>query len=273
MPELPEVETIAQGIKTIIVNQQISNVIIRQPQLRWKITASLTKKIKGLRVNDIIRRGKYLIWQLDQGGNLIWHLGMSGVLRVVTPETTLQKHDHVDIIFNNHTCLRYNDPRRFGALIYTEGNANNHRLLKHLGVEPLAPSFTGDYLYLLARARKISIKTFLMQPQIVVGVGNIYATEALFSAGIHPARKVNSLSLSHFEILVVNIKTILQKAIIKGGTTFRDFKNIEGKPGYFKQDLKVYGRAGLKCVDCDSKLVSIRISQRASVFCPSCQKI
>lgn len=271
MPELPEVETILQGIKPIVEKQSIANVVVRQQQLRWKIPSNLANKIKNCRVIKLTRRGKYILWHLSDGASLILHFGMSGFLRVIQDAYPAEKHDHVDIVLRNGNCIRYNDTRRFGALLYTRDDVYQHPLLKNLGLEPLTAQFNGDYLHHLARTKKLSVKQFIMDHHVVVGVGNIYATEALFLSGIHPLCKVSALSSAQFKTLANNIKAILRTAIKKGGTTFKDFQDSSGKPGYFAQQLKVYGRDGLNCSVCSQSLESLRIAQRATVFCPRCQ--
>jgi formamidopyrimidine-DNA glycosylase len=197
---------------------------------------------------------------------------MSGRLRIVTAETPVQKHDHVDIEFENHKILRFTDPRRFGAFLWTQEEPAQHELLKHLGPEPLSQDFSGHYLWEKSRGRKVAIKAFIMDSKVVVGVGNIYATEALFPARINPQLAAGKVSASRYDLLAKEIKKILRSAIKQGGTTLKDFVNSEGKPGYFKLHLKAYGRKGLACVECGTKLKESRLGQRSTVFCPVCQK-
>lgn len=270
MPELPEVETTRRGIEPHIKNQMVTNVIIRNHQLRWPISPTLKKKLLQQTIKAINRRGKYLLLQ-TQLGNLIIHLGMSGSLRILQNQTTALKHDHVDINFSNNICLRFNDPRRFGCIIWTEQDPFEHQLLKHLGPEPLTDNFNGDYLYKLSRKRKVPIKSFVMNSEVVVGIGNIYANEALFLAGIQPEKPVNQISLEQYNLLAKKIKLVLTAAIKQGGTTLRDYVNGDGKPGYFKQQLNVYGRGDLPCVQCKTILQEIRLGQRSTVFCKTCQ--
>jgi formamidopyrimidine-DNA glycosylase len=270
LPELPEVETIVRGLASELQGFVVQHVIVRQKQLRWPIPDNLASILNQQKVCTIYRRGKYLLFQLETGTLLI-HLGMSGHLRVVSHTTALKTHDHVDIIFSDQKILRYNDPRRFGAMLWTEDPPEKHRLLLSLGVEPLSAAFTTEYLLKKAKKRHVAIKPFIMNNQIVVGVGNIYATEALFKAGIHPATPVNHLSIEHMQRLITAIKDTLQLAISKGGTTLKDFFNAEGKPGYFKQQLMVYGREGLPCFQCTTPLQKISLGQRSSVFCNHCQ--
>jgi len=270
MPELPEVETVRQGLLPHLLQQKITDIIIRHPHLRFPIPTQLKAQVRGQKVLNISRRGKYLIFTLPKG-NLIWHLGMSGSMRVLLKPLPARKHDHVDLIFSNQTCLRFNDPRRFGALLWTEQDPLLHPLLIKLGPEPLSKEFSTQYLWEKSRNKKVAIKTFLMNSQIVVGVGNIYAAEALFKARIHPATPAQKLSPAQCNHLCRAIKIILRQAIKRGGTTLKDFVKSDGKPGYFKQELQVYGRAGLACYVCNNKLKQLRQAQRATVYCPQCQ--
>lgn len=270
MPELPEVETVLTGLKPQLEGLKINSVMIRQKKLRWPIPEDLEQKLLNQEVRTMSRRAKYLLITFDTG-TLILHLGMSGSLRLVGADKTLKKHDHLDFSFSNGLILRYNDPRRFGACLWTEENIVFHPLLSTLGIEPLSDEFTGKYLFLHSRNKKTSIKQFIMNSKIVVGVGNIYAQEALFLAKIHPLKVTNEISEKESECLVKEIKKVLQLAIIKGGTTLKDFVNSEGKPGYFAQALNVYARAGKKCNRCNNILQAVRIGQRSSVFCEHCQ--
>lgn len=270
MPELPEVETTKRGILPHIINQTITQVIVRHDQLRWPIPATIQQILPGKMLVGIERRAKYLL--LNTGnGTLIIHLGMSGHLRILSYASTPQKHDHVDIIFGNKKILRFTDPRRFGAILWCPGNPNQHHLLSKLGIEPLTKTLTGEYLWLHARNRTLPIKSFLMDNKVVTGIGNIYATEALFAAGIHPNAPAKSLSVKRLDLLVKSIKIILQRAIKRGGTTLKDFINSDGKPGYFSNQLKVYGRAGLPCYRCGATLQFKLIGQRSTVYCKQCQ--
>lgn len=270
MPELPEVETCRRGIEPHICNQTISEVIIRQAKLRWPIPKTLNKIMQNQQVLQVTRRGKYLILRCSKG-SLIIHLGMSGVIRILPKISAPTKHDHVDIIFATQQCLRFNDPRRFGSLLWTNQDPLTHPLLIDLGPEPLSTTFNADYLYQLSRKRKTTIKQFLMNSHNVAGIGNIYANEALFAAQIHPNSQVSRISLQRYQLLVTAIKSILKYAIKRGGTTIRDFMTHDGKPGYFKQELKVYGRKGEPCLLCNSILKELIMNQRSTVYCPSCQ--
>lgn len=271
MPELPEVETTRRGIASHITKHPIKRVIVRQRQLRWPIPANLNKILVGQKIDNVERRGKYLLLN-TQTGTLIIHLGMSGSLRVVSYGTPVEKHDHVDILFANDTLLRYRDPRRFGAILWTSRDAMQHKLLKGLGVEPLAKDFTGDYLYRVSRNRKLAIKQFIMDAHIVVGIGNIYANEALFLSGIRPTIAAKRLSQARIQKLVSAIKQVLKNAIKDGGTTLRDFTRGDGRPGYFRQKLNVYDLAGQACPKCKTPIKLIRQGQRASYYCPHCQR-
>jgi formamidopyrimidine-DNA glycosylase len=269
MPELPEVETTLRGIEPYIIGNTVQAVVIRHYGLRWPIPHDLPEKLQGQVIQQVKRRAKYLLLE-TQTGSAILHLGMSGRLQVLNQARSAQKHDHVDIQFANQIILRFTDPRRFGALLWTENTAT-HPLLQQLGVEPFDPTFSGKYLWLRAQNKKISIKSFIMDNKIVVGVGNIYAAESLFLAGITPMVPAQSISLDQFQQLAKSIKLILRQAIKQGGTTLKDFMNSEGKPGYFSQSLKVYGRAGLPCFQCGTLLTLVRIGQRSTVFCQRCQ--
>lgn len=270
MPELPEVETVKCGLIPHLENTVIHNVIIRHSQLRWPIPIDLQQHLMNQKIVTLTRRGKYLLIQITTGTLLI-HLGMSGSLRVVTPDTAPTRHDHVDIFLSNEKILRYNDPRRFGAILWIKGNPLNHPLLQSIGIEPLDAHFTGHYLQQQALKRHVPIKSFIMNSKIVAGIGNIYAAEALFAAQIHPIKPAYLLTTDECERLVIAIKKILSLAIKAGGTTLKDFVNSEGKPGYFSQKLEVYGRAKQPCNVCGNTLKLIQLGQRSTVFCGHCQ--
>lgn len=271
MPELPEVETTRRGIASHINRHCITDVIVRQRRLRWPIPANLKKNLTGQTISSVERRGKYLLLHM-QMGTLLVHLGMSGSLRVVPKSLPPEKHDHVDIVFDNEAALRLRDPRRFGAMLWTTRDPLQHRLLKDLGVEPLTKEFSAEYLFQLSRRRKVAIKSFIMDSHIVVGVGNIYANEALFLAGIRPTVAAKRVSLQRMQKLVAAIKQVLKNAINSGGTTLRDFTRGDGRPGYFRQQLNVYGRAGEACKQCATPIKLIRQGQRASYYCSHCQR-
>ncbi len=271
MPELPEVETVKNGLEPLICNCRIEQVICRIDRLRLPLDPHLSQRLRGRLIKSISRRAKYLLIHLDQGTLLI-HLGMSGVLRFVATQEQPQKHDHVDILFNNNSCLRFNDPRRFGLLLYLETDPFEHRLLKNLGPEPLAKNLATNYLFQASRKRRLAIKSFIMDQKILVGVGNIYASEALFAAGIDPRRPAQSLTSKECCQLLHAIQTILAKAIAAGGTTLKDFRQSDGKPGYFKQELQVYGRTDRKCHKCNAVIQQFLLGQRTTYFCPGCQR-
>jgi formamidopyrimidine-DNA glycosylase len=270
MPELPEVETTARGIAPHVEGQIIKQVIVRQPQLRWPVPEQLNDTLTNLCLLSVSRRAKYLVFATD-AGTLIVHLGMSGSLRIVQADKPVDKHDHIDIIFNNGTLLRYNDPRRFGSVLWTTAPLSEHNLLKDLGPEPLLPEFDGKHLHQIAKNRATPVKSFIMDSHNVVGVGNIYANEALFMAGIHPTRHAGKIALSRYQNLAGCIKTVLLSAIEQGGTTLRNYVNETGSPGYFKQQLHVYGRGQLPCKNCLQPLTETRLSNRTTVFCRNCQ--
>lgn len=270
MPELPEVETTCNGIRPHIQHKIIQEVVVREAQLRWLIPEEFAYIVSGLKIENISRRGKYCLLNTAIG-SVILHLGMSGNLRIVNTSTAIKKHDHVDFIFSDNIILRFNDPRKFGAVLWAQGDALQHSLLKNLGPEPLTDDFSGHYLYQRTQKRTKAIKTFIMDGQIVVGVGNIYASESLFNAGIAPTRPAGSITLDEAKKLSMAIKNVLQKAIAQGGTTLKDFVNEAGKPGYFSQSLMVYGREKAPCYHCQTPIEQITLGQRASYFCPNCQ--
>lgn len=275
MPELPEVETTRKGIQPNIEGQKIVKLIVRNPNLRWPVDLSLTKTLPGLPILNVGRRGKYLLLETPQGTILI-HLGMSGNLRVLPIGTLPQKHDHIDMEFENGFLLRLNDPRRFGAFLWQaheNAQALAHPLLAKLGPEPLSDDFTGEYLYKASRNRKVAIKSLVMNSQIVVGAGNIYANESLFLSQIHPQTPASSLTRKQCDTLAANIKNVLADAIEQGGTTLKDFLSPDGKPGYFEQKLNVYGRDHQPCPVCGTLIERIILNQRASYFCPECQYV
>ncbi|WP_428608166.1 bifunctional DNA-formamidopyrimidine glycosylase/DNA-(apurinic or apyrimidinic site) lyase [Sedimenticola sp.] len=270
MPELPEVETTRRGIAPHIEGQRISGVQIRQPQLRWPIAPNLAELVTGRTIRAVERRAKYLLLRLSNG-TLILHLGMSGSLRILPRDTAPGKHDHFDLLFKS-CCLRLRDPRRFGAVLWTDQPLAEHPLLAHLGPEPLSDKFDGDYLHRQAGTRRVAVKNLIMDGRVVVGVGNIYANEALFRAGILPTRAANRISADRYARLSEEIKAVLAAAIRQGGTTLRDFQQEDGKPGYFAQELLVYGRTGEPCSQCGAPLKQQRIGQRSSFFCGHCQR-
>jgi len=270
MPELPEVETTRCGIEPHVKGRLVTAAVIRQRALRWPVPRHLNARLAGNRVQAVTRRGKYLLLKLETG-NLLIHLGMSGHLSIIQTGSPSQKHDHVDILFEHGKMLRFTDPRRFGAVLWVTGNPLDHTLLVHLGPEPLGEEFDGDYLFNASRSRKVAVKNFIMDNKVVVGVGNIYANEALFMAGIRPGRAAARLTHQQCDTLANTIKRVLERAIKAGGTTLRDFRSAEGRAGYFQQELQVYGRGGMPCVKCGSLLKEIRLGQRSTLYCPLCQ--
>lgn len=248
----------------------IDHVVIRDARLRWPIADDLAASLIGQRISSVERRAKYLIISCDNG-YVLAHLGMTGSLRITSAEEQVKTHDHWDFLLSGGVVLRYHDPRRFGSLHYIAGPQLQHPLLTSLGPEPLSEAFTGAYLYQLSRRRKQAVKLFLMDAKIVVGVGNIYANEALFAAGIDPRRAAGRVSLRRYELLAAHVKRILASAIERGGTTLRDFVGGDGKPGYFAQELSVYGRANQPCIGCSVPLKEVRLGQRTTVYCSTCQ--
>ncbi|HEV2607132.1 MAG TPA: bifunctional DNA-formamidopyrimidine glycosylase/DNA-(apurinic or apyrimidinic site) lyase [Xanthomonadaceae bacterium] len=270
MPELPEVETTCRGLAPHLIGSRVLGATLRRPDLRWPIAREIDVELPGQRIAAVTRRAKYLLVQAETGSAL-FHLGMSGSLRVLPATTAPGVHDHVDIALDSGKVLRFNDPRRFGCLLW-QAEGTTHPLLAELGPEPLSGDFDGDHLWRLSRGRSASVKTFLMDQTIVVGVGNIYAAEALFRAGIAPRRAAGRVSRERYAALADAVKQILVQAITRGGTTLRDFLAPDGAPGYFEQELQVYGRAGQACRVCWTPLRSRALGQRATVWCPRCQR-
>lgn len=269
MPELPEVEVCRQGIEPHILNQAVSDVIVRNANMRWPITPTISD-ITGEEILSVSRRAKYLLLETSKG-ILMLHLGMSGAIRVISKDTPVIKHDHFDLVFENGLALRLNDPRRFGSVLWVTDDIQDHPLINKLGPEPLSSDFKDDYLFEKSRHKTVAIKTFLMNNHIVVGVGNIYANESLFKAGIDPRKSAGKVSKKRYTALTSHIKETLSNAIKQGGTTLKDFTQSDGKPGYFAQELLVYGRGGKDCFVCKNKLKEIKQAGRATVFCPHCQ--
>jgi formamidopyrimidine-DNA glycosylase len=271
VPELPEVETTCRGIRRELRDRAVTGFELRERRLRWPVDEALAAVLPGQRVRDVRRRAKYLLVDLD-GGTLIAHLGMSGSLRVLPPGTPWVPHDHYELGLDSGRGLRFNDPRRFGCLLWTTGNAFEHPLLAGLGPEPLDAAFDGAALTARARGRRVAVKQFLMDQRVVVGVGNIYASEALFRAGIHPGRAAGRVSRERFERLAGAIREVLEEAIRQGGTTLRDYVSADGTPGYFRQDLFVYERSGQPCRRCGCPIRKQTQGQRSTYFCPVCQR-
>lgn len=271
MPELPEVETTLRGIAPHLIQRCVTNVVIRNSKLRWPIPGNLHDLLHNQVVRSLQRRAKYLLINFDHG-TLILHLGMSGSLRILPLTAPAEKHDHFDMVLNDGQLLRLRDPRRFGAVLWHEGDIAQHTLLATLGPEPLEQGFDGDYLQRAIRARSVAIKLAIMDSHLVVGVGNIYANEALFRAAIRPQLAANKLSLPRYRRLAQNIKEVLLEAIQQGGSTLRDFVHSDGSSGYFQQNYFVYGRAGETCRVCGTIIKQIRQGQRSTFYCPSCQR-
>jgi formamidopyrimidine-DNA glycosylase len=270
MPELPEVETTRLGLLPNVTQRVIETVIIREFRLRWPIAEDLASSARGQRIQTVKRRAKYLLLELEHG-TLIWHLGMSGSLRIVPATLAPLAHDHVDLVLDNAVCVRFNDPRRFGSLHWTTTDPATHPLLRRLAPEPLDASFDGAYLHRATRKRQVAIKQLLMNSQVVVGVGNIYASEALFHAGIRPTRRAGTLSRERLDALSKAVKRVLGDAIRAGGTTLRDYVNPDGMPGYFRQKLYVYERVGEPCRVCKNEIKQTVQGQRSTYFCAKCQ--
>lgn len=270
MPELPEVETTRRGLAPHLIGRRVERLSVRQPMLRWPVAAALIAGLPGQSLDGMERRAKYLLVHTSAGSALL-HLGMSGSLRVLPEATPAGAHDHVDWHLDSGQVLRYTDPRRFGCQLW-QNPGEVHALLAGLGPEPLSDAFDGDYLWRRSRGRKSSVKLLLMDQKIVVGVGNIYAAEALFAAGIHPARAAGKVSLARYRELADAVKRILEHAIRRGGTTLRDFISPDGQPGYFEQELFVYGRAGEPCKRCATPVHATVLGQRSTFFCARCQR-
>ncbi len=270
MPELPEVETTRAGIAPHVIGQAVVKVVVRNAKLRYPVPDSLEQEMVGQCIESVHRRGKYLLLKTLQGTAMI-HLGMSGSLRIVDTTVAAEKHDHVDIVLANGQCLRLHDPRRFGSVLWEAGDVMQHKLLVSLGPEPLSDEFDLDYLFRNSRKRTQAVKLFVMDSHRVVGVGNIYANEALFMAGLRPTVPAGEISRKRYQVLVTSIKEVLTAAIAQGGTTLKDFVDGSGKPGYFQQQLNVYGRAGEPCHVCGKVIEHIKLGQRATYYCPRCQ--
>ena len=270
MPELPEVETTRRGVEPHCLGRAVKRVIVRERRLRWPVPDQLALALTGQTIKAVERRAKYLLFRTE-AGTLLVHLGMSGSLRIVAPDVPPGRHDHIDVLLEGGVCLRYHDPRRFGCLLWS-APGEIHSLLSGLGPEPLSAEFNGQLLHRRSRGRKGAIKNFIMDGKVVVGVGNIYANEALFLSGIRPDRAAGRISLARYQRLADIIKQVLTSSIEQGGTTLRDFVGGDGRPGYFAQQLLVYGRAGQPCRSCYTPLRDLRLGQRSSVYCVTCQR-
>jgi len=270
MPELPEVETTRLGLTQTLPGKTLTAVVVREPRLRQPVSEALPEELPGQRLHAITRRAKYLLFHFDHG-TLLAHLGMTGTLRLLPPHTPVGKHDHVDFIFGD-TLMRYNDPRRFGALVWVEGEPEAHPLIMHLGPEPLEAGFDAEYLYRATRQRSLAIKLAIMDAKLVVGVGNIYASESLYRAGIRPQKAARRLTRAQCAALVGAIRDTLRDALAAGGSTLRDFFSSDGSPGYFQQHYFVYDRAGLACRRCEATIKHLTQGQRSTYYCPQCQR-
>ena len=271
MPELPEVETARRGIAPHLEGRRIERLTVRDRRLRWPVPAGLEGEVRGQTVLAVDRRGKYLLLR-TASGTLILHLGMSGSLRVVEAADPPATHDHLDLVVEGGTALRLTDPRRFGCLLWTRGDPARHPLIATLGPEPFDAAFSGEYLFRLSRGRRCAVKAFLMDGHVVTGVGNIYASESLFLAGIHPARAAGRVARTRYGRLAEAVRTVLGEAIRAGGTTLQDFVGADGRPGHFSRQLRVYDREGEPCGVCGHLLRRRIIAQRAAFFCPRCQR-
>lgn len=276
MPELPEVETVLSGITPYVLGNTVERVVVRERRLRWPVPSGLPRLLVHKQFVRLARRAKYLLFHTSSGhtssGCLLVHLGMSGSLRVHTePGVIAGRHDHIDIIFSTGHCLRYHDPRKFGSVLWTNSDPYQHRLLRSLGPEPMTDHFNVDHLHTRAQGSRQMIKQFIMNSHVVAGIGNIYANEALFRAGIHPKRRAGNISKKRYLGLVVAIKQVLSEAIAKGGTTLKDFLHSDGEPGYFSQELKVYSRVGKECFNCKTEIREIKLHHRATYYCVKCQ--
>jgi len=271
MPELPEVETVRRGLEPHVVGHTIREATVRDSRLRWPIPSEFAEFVRGKKIRAVGRRGKYLIFDLG-GDRLIVHLGMTGRLLLLDPKTPLKKHDHVDLLLSGKLLLRFHDPRRFGAVLPWPAAESHHVLLAEMGPEPFSAGFNGDYLYERSRGRSAAVKLFIMDGRIVVGVGNIYASEALFHAGIRPKTAAGKLTRAQYGKLAAAILEVLDAAIAKGGTTLRDFRGSDGSNGYFQQVLMVYDREGKPCRVCKTPIKRVVLGQRSSFYCPTCQR-
>ena len=271
MPELPEVETTRRGLEPRVVGRRFRDVVVRNPNLRWPVPRDLRSRLRGEEVLAIRRRGKYLLFDCPNG-HLLVHLGMSGRLTVVPADRPALAHDHIDLQLEGQETIRLNDPRRFGAMLWVRGPAECHVLLKGLGVEPFDPAFSGELLQALAGGRRVAVKQFLMNARVVTGVGNIYAAESLFRAGIHPLRQVDRISLQRWQRLAQAVRETLERALAAGGTTLRDYVSAGGEAGEYFAQCAVYGREGKPCNQCGRPVRALRQGNRSTFYCVGCQR-
>lgn len=270
MPELPEVETSRRGIEPWMQGKRIARVVVRDRRLRWPVPDGIEDRLTGQIIRSLRRRAKYLLFDTSAGTAML-HLGMSGSVRIIEADEPPMLHDHLDIHLDSGKAMRFRDPRRFGSFLWAEDVAK-HPLIRNLGPEPLGDDFDGDYLWRASRGRRVAVKPFIMNAQVVVGVGNIYASEALFGAGIHPKRRADRIAPHRLQALATAIRDVLTRAIAAGGTTLRDFHGGNGEPGYFRQELDVYGRAGEPCRRCETILSAVVLGQRSTFYCKNCQR-
>jgi len=271
MPELPEVETTRRALTGTLEGRRIQRLVVREPRLRQPIPSGLAKRLAGVRIDSLQRRAKYLVLHTE-GGSALIHLGMSGSLRITDPAVAPEPHDHYDLVLDNGRCIRYRDPRRFGLLLWAGAWPERHPLLRDIGPEPFSERFTGEHLYTASRARSGPVKSLLMDSHVVAGVGNIYASEALFRAAIHPHRPARRVGPARYDALAEAVRDVLGEAIEAGGTTLRDFYSGTGTAGYFRIRLDAYDREGLPCPRCQTPLRRLVIAQRATYYCPRCQR-
>ncbi|MEW6744713.1 MAG: bifunctional DNA-formamidopyrimidine glycosylase/DNA-(apurinic or apyrimidinic site) lyase [Planctomycetota bacterium] len=271
MPELPEVETTRLCLLPHVAGRRLERTVVRERRLRWTVSRRLERELRGKRIHTVERRAKYLLFRTE-GGTVILHLGMSGSLRLTRASIPPEAHDHVDFVLDDESCLRLRDPRRFGCVLWTRSDPLLHPLLRNLGLEPLSDAWNGATCHRLSRGRSVAVKSFIMNSRIVVGVGNIYANEALFRAHIHPARTAGRLSRARCDTLVDAVKDVLREALQAGGTTLRDYVTPLANPGGFHQHLEVYERAGEPCPSCGSPIRLVRLGQRSTYFCKNCQR-
>ena len=271
MPELPEVETTRRGLLPHVVGRRVANVVVRNRNLRWPVPRDLSRRLRGEEVLDIRRRGKYLLFDCARG-HLLVHLGMSGRLSLVPAHSPARLHDHVDLELEGDGMLRLTDPRRFGAVLWIASRAEDHALLRGLGLEPFGGEFSGEALHRLARGRKVAVKQFLMNSRVVTGVGNIYASEALHEAGVHPLRGTGRISAARWQRIAGAIRSTFERALEAGGSTLRDFAAADGRPGHFQNEFRVYGREGQPCARCGARIRALRQGQRSTFYCPGCQR-
>lgn len=271
MPELPEVEIISRGVRPFIVGKKVLRTLLRSTRLRWTPSVEELSQLKGQQVLGVERRGKYLIVRFSRNG-LVFHMGMTGTLRCLSSVQPPAKHDHFDMLFDDGSCLRFRDPRKFGGMVLFRGDPHDNLFFAGIGPEPFTAQMDGSYLYSASRGKRVAVKNFIMDQRVLAGVGNIYANEALFLSGIHPTRAAGRVAEKRYEVLAANIRRVLNRAIEAGGTSFRDFHDQEGRPGYFTVQLNVYGKEGRACPRCGQRISVMKVGQRSTFYCPKCQR-